>query len=289
MTYIPIKSFSSNKFPVAIIDVPWLHYGDPFKDQAAGKHYDCIADEEVFKLPVADVLLPRSILFVWATSPRLDMAIDSIRAWGLHYRGIAFDWIKTNKAGKPINGQGVKASLIKHAGELVLWASFMKKGRPLPLKDEGMPSWIDEELDEYDFDVAVPASRPGNVHSKKPEEVQDRIERLLHGPYLEIFARRQRPGWECFGNEVNTENRILSPNRIAQPIRADIQQLRQQAHGVMEPVTSAFMEFKPITEKEILTSITVPSDMIQKPESNLKCTCTQSSYPCDYCAVRGKQ
>lgn len=184
-----ITSFSDKKYPVALIDVPWSYYGDPNKDQACGKHYPCLTDAEVYALPVADLLLPRSILFVWATSPRLDMAIDAIRAWGLHYRGIAFDWCKTNREGKPINGQGARPSLIKHAGELVLWASPIKKGRPLPVKDEGMASWIFEP-------------RPNNRHSQKPETVQDRIERLLDGPYIELFARRKREGWDCYGNEL---------------------------------------------------------------------------------------
>jgi N6-adenosine-specific RNA methylase IME4 len=43
---------------------------------------------------------------------------------------------------------------------------------------------------------------PHGRHSEKPEEVARRIEQLRCGPYLELFARRQRPGWMCWGNEV---------------------------------------------------------------------------------------
>lgn len=178
-------------YPVVLVDPPRSYYGDPDKDQAAGKHYACLSPGEIYALPVRNLLLPKSVLFVWATSPLLHIAIREIEAWGLYYRGIAFDWCKTGKAsGKPINGQGVRPSLIKHAGELVLWASPMALGRPLPLKSENVASWVLEP-------------RPGNVHSRKPETVQDRIETLVDGPYCELFARRHRPGWDCFGLEVD--------------------------------------------------------------------------------------
>lgn len=41
------------------------------------------------------------------------------------------------------------------------------------------------------------------AHSRKPEDVQDRIEQLFDGPYVELFARRQRSGWLCLGNEID--------------------------------------------------------------------------------------
>lgn len=177
------------RYPVIIADFPWPYTGDPNKDQAMGKHYSPMTEEEIYAFPMASLLLPKSILFMWATGPKLHLAIKAIEAYGLHYRGIAFDWCKTNSRGKPINGQGARPSLIKHAGELVLWASPIAKGRVLPIKDEGMASWIMEP-------------RPQNVHSRKPETVQDRIEALVDGPYLELFARRQRAGWDCWGDAL---------------------------------------------------------------------------------------
>lgn len=178
-------------YPVVLCDPPWLYWGSPTKDQAAGKHYPCMTDEEIFAFSMRSLLEKKSILFLWVTGPKLETAFQAIAHWGLHYRGIAFDWCKTNRKGEPINGQGGRPSLIKHAGELVLWASPQAKGRPLPIKDEGMASWVFE-------------SRPGNVHSRKPETVQDRIEQLLDGPYLELFGRRKREGWIVWGDEVDT-------------------------------------------------------------------------------------
>ena len=47
---------------------------------------------------------------------------------------------------------------------------------------------------------------PRREHSRKPEGVHERIERLVVGPYLELFARQRRPGWDCWGNEVDKFN-----------------------------------------------------------------------------------
>jgi N6-adenosine-specific RNA methylase IME4 len=40
-------------------------------------------------------------------------------------------------------------------------------------------------------------------HSRKPDIMYNHIENLLEGPYIELFARTQRQGWDSWGNEVN--------------------------------------------------------------------------------------
>jgi N6-adenosine-specific RNA methylase IME4 len=47
---------------------------------------------------------------------------------------------------------------------------------------------------------------PRGRHSEKPEEVYNRIERLVDGPYLELFARRERPGWTCLGHGIDGQD-----------------------------------------------------------------------------------
>ena len=49
---------------------------------------------------------------------------------------------------------------------------------------------------------------PVQDHSHKPEEVYDIIERVSPGPYLELFARRSRPGWDAWGNEIPSDLEI---------------------------------------------------------------------------------
>lgn len=47
------------------------------------------------------------------------------------------------------------------------------------------------------------ALTPRREHSRKPDGIHERIERLVAGPYLELFARQKRPGWDVWGNEVD--------------------------------------------------------------------------------------
>lgn len=174
-------------YDIIVADPPWSYHGSQSKWAAAAKHYKTMPDAELLGLDPGARLNPSGILFLWSTCPRLDFALDCLRAWGLTYRGVAFIWIKTTAAGKPIGAQGVRPSIVKPLVELVLCASRVTKGRPLPLADEGIQQTI--------F-----AARQG--HSRKPDAVQEAIERMYPtASRLEMFARRRRSGWDGCGNE----------------------------------------------------------------------------------------
>jgi N6-adenosine-specific RNA methylase IME4 len=55
-------------------------------------------------------------------------------------------------------------------------------------------------------------------HSRKPDCVRERIERLVAGPYLELFARETKEGWECWGDQVALFDNGAVPTR-RQPSR----------------------------------------------------------------------
>lgn len=180
--------FPKRTYDVIYADPPWNYYGDPNKDAAAGKHYNLMTDDDILSLPVSSLCHSKSVLYLWATCPRLDFAIDAIRGWGLHFRGVAFVWAKTRKDGAIIGGQGPRPSFVKPIAEFVLIGSKAKKGRPLPLDDESIRQFVLE---------------PRGRHSEKPVEVRKRIERL-HGECsrIELFARKRFEGWDAWGNEV---------------------------------------------------------------------------------------
>lgn len=196
---------------IVLLDPPWAHYGDPNKPAAAGKHYACIPDEDMLQLDVASYMHPRrSLAFVWATCPRLDFAVEAMRAWGLHYRGVAFAWVKTRRDGTPVGAQGVRASITKPTLELVLVGSPMARGRPLKIADES----VAQVIDAYDREAVVPIE-PDVVlaargeHSAKPGEVAARIERMYPtASKCELFARAERPGWTCIGDELPVPSRV---------------------------------------------------------------------------------
>lgn len=185
----PWPDFPTGQYDVILADPPWSYFGQQDKWGAAAKFYATSPDERLRALPVRRLMHPRSVLFLWATSPRLDFAIDCLRAWGLHYRGVAFVWVKTRRDGGVIGAQGVRPSIVKPTAEYVLAASLLAKGRPLPLADEGVEN-------------VVLAAR--GAHSQKPGEVAARIERLYpNASKLELFARARRPGWDSWGDQVD--------------------------------------------------------------------------------------
>jgi len=190
------------RYNILVIDLPWHYYGSKSyvgipgdggyatetKMAAASKFYPTMSDEEIAALPVRDWLAPKNVVFLWATGPRLDAAINTLQAWDLTFRGVPFTWVKTRKDGKPIGAQGVRPSITKPTTEYVIAASTTRKGRPLPVADEAVPQVV---------------LSPRGAHSAKPEEVQNRIERLYpHASKAEMFARRHRDGWDCYGNEL---------------------------------------------------------------------------------------
>lgn len=175
---------------VILLDPPWSHYGAQDKWGAAAKFYPCLSDDELKQMPIMGLAKQSSVVFCWATCPRLNFAISLLEHWGFAYRGIAFVWVKTAKAtGKPIGARGVRPSIIKPTTELVIAASPTKKGRPMPLGSEA---------------VAQVVMSPTGKHSEKPVEAMERIELLYpNASRLELFARRSRPGWSAWGNQVS--------------------------------------------------------------------------------------
>jgi N6-adenosine-specific RNA methylase IME4 len=178
-------------YEVLLMDPPWYYYGDPNKMAAAGKHYSLMPDVDIAALPVPELLDKRGIVFMWTTSSTLKRGMDLLATWGLEYRGVAFDWIKTGKTGKPFGARGVRPSIVKPITEQVICGSRVGKGRPLPLSDESVQQTIFATVGH---------------HSAKPAEVHAALTRMYPATRkLEMFAREHKPGWVCWGNQAESE------------------------------------------------------------------------------------
>ncbi|MBV9233060.1 MAG: hypothetical protein JO030_03370 [Candidatus Eremiobacteraeota bacterium] len=172
-------------FDVVYADPPWSYYGSPIKDAAAGKHYALMSQSALAEMPVRAMMSKRAALFLWATGPRLHYAIELIERWRLHYRGVLYVWVKTNRRGEIIRGQGIPPTFTKPTSEFVLAATTMPTGRPFPLLDLAQGQ-------------VVLAQR--SLHSRKPEVFRTLIERLCGDrPRIELFAREAAPGWASWG------------------------------------------------------------------------------------------
>ena len=174
---------TQRKYAAILADPPWQFkvWDELGKTNSAENHYPTLDLAEIKKLPVADLAAEHCCLFLWVTMPMLPQTLEVIEAWGFTYKTCAFTWVKQNRGGQGFfTGQGYWTLANP---ELCLLAT---KGEPLRLS-----------TDVHQLVVA-----PVAVHSRKPDEVAARIERLVAGPYLELFARRPRDGWAAWGNQA---------------------------------------------------------------------------------------
>jgi N6-adenosine-specific RNA methylase IME4 len=130
-------------------------------------------------LPIADLAADASHLWLWTTNRFLFDAKAVAEAWGFRYAQLLV-WAKT-----PM-GKGPGGAFAQNA-EYIL---FCRRG-VLPHR---------EKLDSVWFNWPRTAK-----HSRKPDAMQELVERVSPGPYLELFARRRRPGWHAWGNEVECD------------------------------------------------------------------------------------
>jgi N6-adenosine-specific RNA methylase IME4 len=183
-----LPPFPTKKYDIVYADPPWFYYGSKVKDAAAAKHYPLMDQAELAKLPVRSIMTKRAVLFLWSTGPRLNFAVDLIEKWRLHYRGVAYVWVKVNGRGEPIRGQGVPPTFTKPTTEFVLAATTIPTGRPFPILDLGQGQVIMER-------------RRG--HSQKPSIFRYRIEELCGArSRIELFARESADGWDAWGAQV---------------------------------------------------------------------------------------
>jgi N6-adenosine-specific RNA methylase IME4 len=124
-------------------------------------------------------------LFPWVVQTQLPEAFEAVQRWGFKLRSVAFAWFKgeddvvIEDIEVPI-GTGYWT----RAGFEQCWIAT--RGNPRRLHADVRQVIIEKRRD----------------HSRKPDCVHDRIERLVAGPYLELLARRLRPGWTCWGDEI---------------------------------------------------------------------------------------
>lgn len=171
------------KYKTILADVPWQfnRWQKEPKSRSTLNHYPLMSDEAIKALPVAELADKDCVLFLWTTDTSLPVALEVIKAWNFEFRTVGFYWAKTNaKSGGFFTGCGwwTRAN-----PEMCLLAT---KGQPHRLA--------------RDVKRLIVADR--REHSRKPDEIYSSIERLVDGPYLELFARTRREGWDqAFSNQ----------------------------------------------------------------------------------------
>ena len=191
----------SGSYRVIYADPPWRFatYSDKGKGRSAEAHYDCLSIDDIKAFPVAEWAARDAVLLLWATDPLLPRALEVIESWGFTYKTVGFYWVKLNKSADPISlGDGPLLS----ERDFFTGLGFWTRANPEPclLATRGHPKRVAGDVQKL-------LLAPRREHSRKPDETYARIERLLPGPYLELFARQSRPGWDGFGNQEDLFDR----------------------------------------------------------------------------------
>lgn len=172
------------KYRTLVADPPWrypaaTHWANNVGGRTARyydmeEHYPSMSIEEIAALPISDLAEKEAHLYLWTTNRHLPFAFGVMEAWGFGYRQtLVWDKPRHIPLGS-VAPQGTEYLLFGVRGNLGVTKAF--------------PSTI----------IRASGRKP---HSRKPEAFLDYIEQASPGPYLELFARRNRFGWHTWGNQ----------------------------------------------------------------------------------------
>jgi len=229
-------------------DPPW-RYADRNENRGgASRHYNTMSLKDMKAMNVAELAAPTSVLWMWTTAPQLPDSLELMKAWGFNYRTIGFVWVKrspqhwrnvSDRLRKRLRAhlaeqQGISLPKLRHSSvratqalnfltpdlmadvskdfwhwgqghytrsnaEIVL-VGVRGKGRVLARLDKGVHQVLEDLVQE---------------HSAKPEEVYQRLDRLYgEVKRLDIFPRRNRPGWSALGDQVARTDYVIDPDTM---------------------------------------------------------------------------
>ena len=159
-------------------DPPWdVGRGPEYSSNGASRplEYQTMSVAQIAAMPVVEKAEADAHLYIWTINAYIEETYDIARAWGFEPSTMLY-WLK-----QP-HGIGLGGAYCQCVEPIL----FCRRGR-LAAKRRYDRNWW---------------GWPRGRHSQKPEEFQTIVESVSPGPYLEMFARRPRPGWTCWGNEV---------------------------------------------------------------------------------------
>ena len=175
------------KYQIIYADPPWRYenYGYAEAIRGVEKEYRTMALQDIKALPIANMADENCVLFLWVTAPLIEEGIEVLKAWGFKYKTKAFCWVKTNK-----NTMGL----------------FWGMGNMTRSNTEDCLLGIKGKPNRLNADVHQVVMSDVMEHSHKPAIVREKIVRLMGGlPRIELFSRCKVDGWDCWGNEVESD------------------------------------------------------------------------------------
>ncbi len=192
-----LRAANLGRFATILADPPWRfanRTGKMAPEHKRLSRYGTLGQEEIVDLPVSELVLPQSHLYLWVPNALVREGLEVMKAWGFTYK-TNIVWCKVRKDGGP-DGRGV-GFYFRNVTELILFGvrgslRTFKPGRT---------------------QVNIITTRK-REHSRKPDELYDIIESCSPGPYLELFARQKRPGWMQWGDETDKNPTTAPGNSV---------------------------------------------------------------------------
>lgn len=185
----------TTRYRTIVADPPWDYPGGVSAGGTPGKPvgtyelpYDAMTTEALAAVPVRELAAKDAWLFLWATNRYLSDAFTLVDEWGFRYRQTLV-WHKLGAS--PFGG-----TFASNAAEFLIAAA---RGNPVVIT-----RWANHGS-------VITHNRMGE-HSRKPEVFLDEIEASCPGPRVELFARRQRLGWDTWGHEALNHVSLASAN-----------------------------------------------------------------------------
>lgn len=188
---------------------PGWQFGDKLTmsdvKRGAGSNYRTMTLPDILSFQMPHAIADDALLFLWRVGAMQEEALSVMRAWGFAPKS-EIVWVKTSRpidklpiiaykglttasgveTGVGVEGCGIFFGMGRYVRNCHETCLIGRRGRA-KVKDRSVRSVF---------------FAPVGKHSEKPEAFYDIVEKLADGPYVELFARRQRAGWLCFGDEV---------------------------------------------------------------------------------------
>jgi N6-adenosine-specific RNA methylase IME4 len=194
------EGIERSHYAAIIADPPWhfkarteLQTSNWNSRRDAEKHYAVMGIDEIKAMPVKALAAKDAHLFIWTTGPNLQRTFEVIEAWGFRYSAVAFTWVKLKRS---FNAMQLRVlPTLESDLHVGLGLTTRKNAEFCLLARRGNARREAKNVREIILS-------PVREHSRKPDEVYDRVTRYCAGPYLELFSRQSRPGWTTWGNEA---------------------------------------------------------------------------------------
>jgi site-specific DNA-methyltransferase (adenine-specific) len=182
---LPAVVGSSKKYSVIYADPAWKYNNQsppclPEKQPDTCKieyYYPTMTIQEIKDLKVKEMCEKDCVLFLWATTPAIQEALEVVKAWGFKYKTMV-TWEKENR--------DCMGYWFRVCTEHLIVAV---KGNVKAFRDMERTCYHEKR----------------GKHSKKPDHFYETIERVTTGNRIELFARQKREGWDIWGNELEND------------------------------------------------------------------------------------